>query len=106
MLRQLLPSMLTPEGPEVQWTTMARTQYQRLFKSIGEAPKSFDDAGGPAAIPEYEDEKKVLPKEPEENDELQLQDEHHERHLKFVFAPDVSALTNPTPESLVRLFLL
>lgn len=88
--------MVQEGGPEVQWTTMARTQYQRLFKSVRAAPPATLD-GGPASIPEPTDENKSIPTDP-----MQVVDRHHAQPLAFVFAPDIGSLINPTPATLVR----
>lgn len=101
----LLPSLLK-EPVDVQFTTMARTNYQRLFKSIGKSETwskhSGDDQGGeagPGAIAEKEEESKiVVPK-----DSLLFED-HHSKPLKFVFSPDITSLLNPSPSSLVSFF--
>lgn len=118
-LAQLMPTMLAEGGPEVHWTSMARTNYQRLFKcasfllllplnvadalppAISKAPAPLPDKGGPSAIPEPVDETTTLPAEPEE-DVMQLMEEHRTRPLKYVFAPDISSLINPTQSTLVR----
>lgn len=98
-----MPSILEP-SPEIQWTTMAPTSYHRLFKSISEAPAPQKDEGGPAAIAQDEDENATV-KEVEE-DCLKMHEEHLSRPLKFVFAPEIGALVNPTPSSLVCDLLL
>ncbi|KAK4703582.1 hypothetical protein P7C70_g2635, partial [Phenoliferia sp. Uapishka_3] len=91
----ILPTMIQPGGPYVQWTTMARTQYSRLFKSVStNSPSSTFDTGGPSAIPENLDEHTSLPQTP------QIQSQHLEVPLAFVFSPDIGQLINPTPESL------
>ncbi|KAM0793196.1 hypothetical protein ACM66B_000666 [Microbotryomycetes sp. NB124-2] len=94
----LMPAICVEGGPEIEWCTVARNQYGRLFKSIAEAPPTKDD-GGPAAIPQDEDETRVVPSEPEDNTALKMHDEHFERPLKFVFSPDIGGLVNPTPSS-------
>lgn len=89
----LVPEM-KEENVEVEFTTMARTSYQRLFKSTTKAPA---DNGGPAAIPESEDG------EAKEDDNIfQLRDEHHAIPLSFAFAPDISSIIDPHPASLVQ----
>lgn len=89
---KLVPEM-KEENVEVEFTTMARTSYQRLFKSTTKAPA---DNGGPAAIPESEDG------EAKEDDNIfQLRDEHHAIPLSFAFAPDISSIIDPHPASLV-----
>lgn len=97
----LLPSLLK-EPVDVQFTTMARTNYQRLFKSIGknESVNKGNEAG-PGAIPEKEEESKIVIPE----DSLLFED-HHTKPLKFVFSPDITSLLNPSPSSLVSLFQL
>lgn len=103
-ISQLMPSILS--DVEIQWTTMATTSYQRLFKSISKAPTPAKDTGGPAAIPQDEDESAVVKPENDEEDCLKLHDEHMSRPLRFVFAPEIGALVNPTPASLVRRLML
>ncbi|KAM0756167.1 sure-like protein [Meredithblackwellia eburnea MCA 4105] len=104
----ILPSVLAPGGPEIQWTTMARTQYQRLFKSIAKAPEAKpafsgdgEDDGGPAAIPENPDETVRVPQD-KEGDCVRFRDEHNTRPLKFIFSPDIGPLVNPNENSLVE----
>ncbi|KAK4058077.1 hypothetical protein OIO90_000816 [Microbotryomycetes sp. JL221] len=96
----LMPAITVQGGPEIQWTAMARNKYGRLFKSISEAPQQAPakDEGGPAAIPQDEDETHVLPRE-DESSELRMHDEHFEKPLSFVFSPDIGGLINPTPSS-------
>jgi hypothetical protein len=94
---QLLPSLNQPGGPEVRWTTMARTAYGRLFKAV-DHPSS--DEGGPATIPEPTDEA-VKPTAPKEDGPAQLEAAHQTRPLRFAFAPDIRALVDPSPASLV-----
>lgn len=77
---------------------MARTNYQRLFKSVSKAP-SLKDVGGPSAIPETVAETKVV-ETTADVPELAL--EHATRPLKYVFSPDIGSLINPSPSTLVR----
>lgn len=79
---------------------MATTSYQRLFKSISGTPATTatKDAGGPAAIPQSEDGMATVEST---EDVLSLQEEHFSAPLKFVFAPEIGALVNPTPSTLV-----
>lgn len=83
---------------------MARTNYQRLFKSVPSKTTSIppEDKGGPSAIPEKEDEtKEVAPRDPNSL----LTEEHHEKPLKFMFSPDIGSLLNPSASTLVGFFL-
>lgn len=81
---------------------MSKTQYARLFKSIAAAPAPPTvDAAGPSAIPENIDEKVVLAGEATETNGLGVVEEHNRRPLKFIFAPDITSLINPTTASLV-----
>ncbi|ORY86724.1 survival protein sure-like phosphatase/nucleotidase [Leucosporidium creatinivorum] len=93
----LMPSILDP-SPEVQWTTMALTSYERLFKSISEAPGPHEDEGGPSALPLGANGSAEV-KEGDE-DRLKIHVDHLTRPLKFVFEPDLTALLNPPASSL------
>lgn len=97
-----MPTMIQPGGPEVHWTHMARTNYQRLFKSVSKAP-SLTDVGGPSAIPETVSETKVTDVTA---DIPELASEHATRPLKYVFSPDIGSLINPSPSTLVRHYSL
>lgn len=78
---------------------MARTAYGRLFKAIDQ-PKT--DEGGPAAIPESTDETdKSQASGEKENGPAQLEAAHQSTPLRFAFAPDIRALVDPSPASLV-----
>lgn len=78
---------------------MARTSYGRLFKAIDQ-PKS--DEGGPAAIPEPTDETIKAPAAATKEDGLaKLEAAHRSTPLRFAFAPDIRALVDPSPASLV-----
>jgi hypothetical protein len=105
---------------------MARTGYASLFQphiggvvpSIGSGepePTAVIGDGGPAAVPEGhgEDEeveeggarKKQKMEEGEEEEgkkSVVVREEHNDKGLLFKFAPDLQALVNPDPESLVR----
>lgn len=82
---------------------MAKTGYERLFKSVSKASTAggVKDAGGPAAIPQPVDGSDEAAKV---DDSLRLVDEHHSQPLRFVFAPDLSSLVEPVPSSLVSTF--
>ena len=94
---QLLPTLTQAGGPEVRWTTMARTAYGRLFKAI-DRPET--DKGGPAAIPESTGEP-AAPQPTTQDGPAQLEAVHQSIPLRFAFAPDIRALVDPSPASLV-----
>ncbi|KAI5480873.1 tubulin-tyrosine ligase [Pseudohyphozyma bogoriensis] len=87
----LLPTMLSEEGPKVEWTTMARTGYNRLFKSVAEKPAAGGtvDKGGPAAVPE---DANVKHDEEDSKTCLEIMEEHQTAPLKFIFKPDLESL--------------
>ncbi|SCV68456.1 BQ2448_577 [Microbotryum intermedium] len=107
----LMPSIISKEGPTVYWTEMAKTKYQRLFKSTSKIPAPVikdktHDEGGPAAIPadkssvdQGKDQRAVEGQEAGA-EALRMVDSHYQAPLKFVFAPDLGPLVNPTPASL------
>ena len=102
---QLQPEIMDPAGATVEWTTLSRTQYGRLFKSISKPPPPVVDPAGPAAIPESIDENARLPEQSEgekDAEEMRVIASHETAPLKFAFAPDIAALINPTSNSLVR----
>lgn len=95
-----MPAILAEEGPEIQWTEMAKTQYHRLFRPTEKAsPGSNVDAGGPAAVPLSPDEETRQG----DQDSLKLHDVHQNMPLSFKFAPDITHLVNPAPEAIVSL---
>lgn len=99
----LLPEINKPGGPDIQWTTMARTAYGRLFKSISAAPVEQTDEGGPAAIPEIKDES-IMPVDAAEGEAAppaKVAVAHRKAPLLFSFSPDISALVDPSPASMV-----
>ena len=102
---QLQPEIMSPGGATVEWTTLSRTQYGRLFKSISRPPPPTIDPAGPAAIPESIDENVRLPEQSEQEknaEEFRVIESHETAPLEFAFAPDIASLINPTAGSLVR----
>lgn len=96
----LQPELLEEGGARVEFTTMARTYYGRLFKSTSKAgPLSPIPAAGPGALPEGQEDEMV---EVEEIDRSALREEHLTKPLSFVFAPDIGSLINPSPAAMVR----
>lgn len=101
----LQPELLQEGGTKVEFTTMARTQYGRLFRSSTTAkPLSLTsiEAAGPAAILDSVGgtlavEKEVLG----EGEKSQLMLEHLTKPLSFIFAPDIGSLINPSAASMV-----
>lgn len=110
--------MLHPtEFAEVQWTTMARTEYQRLFKSVStsrapspEVPMALTSEvgpGGPSSIPEPVVEPTTGASEKHNSVQkvdakIELQKEHLGKAMVFKFSPDIGSLINPLPSTLVR----
>lgn len=92
----LMPEINKNGGPEVRWTTMARTAYGRLFLPIEQPEEEVDD-GGPATIAEPTDET-IRPKGESRIDPKAVQ---RTTPLRFKFAPDIGPLVDPSPASLV-----
>lgn len=113
--------MLHPtDFAEVQWTTMARTEYQRLFKSVSssrapspEVPMALTSEvgpGGPSSIPEPVVEPPIGATAKHASGEkieanIELQTEHLSKAMVFKFSPDIGSLINPLPSTLVSLLL-
>lgn len=97
-----MPAILADGGPEIQWTEMAKTQYHRLFKSTAKASTEPKDAGGPAAVPLDKGEETSGGQAADDEDALKLHDEHLSTPLSFKFAPDISHLVTPSPESIAE----
>lgn len=96
----LVPEIVQESNCVVSWTTMARTNYGRLFKSSEKAVKV--DPAGPAAIVEERDETVQV----KVAEDLEVIVEHRSKPLSFVFAPDVSSLINPSGDTIVRRIVL
>lgn len=105
---QLLPEIVS--APEVRWTSMARTNYGRLFKSTPHPDSAASqNKGGPAAVAEPQSAAaSASPSSAADGGNAQgsellgVKDEHKSEKLHFVFAPDIGALVNPKMEDLVR----
>ncbi|KAI5475502.1 tubulin-tyrosine ligase [Pseudohyphozyma bogoriensis] len=85
----LLPSMLQEGGPKVQWTTMAKTGYSRLFKSVTSAQGVDAEAAA--------EELATNPIRNVKDTRLGVKDEHHSVPLKFAFMPDGLSFRKPAP---------
>ncbi|GAA5849970.1 hypothetical protein JCM8547_000967 [Rhodosporidiobolus lusitaniae] len=108
----LLPNIVS--SPSVRWTTMAKTGYGALFKSKspsefaefapGDTSTPTPNKGGPAAVPEPEKPTKEQerPSEAVLEKGVGVKEEHKSQKLSFKFAPDLTALVNPDPNSLVE----
>ena len=88
----LLPELATA-APAVQWTTMARTRYGRLFAPLGQSspPPEAEQKAGPGIVKDTH----TYP--------IAEQDEAVPKHaLRFRFKPDISGLLKcamPSPSS-------
>ncbi|SCZ90402.1 BZ3500_MvSof-1268-A1-R1_Chr1-3g01966 [Microbotryum saponariae] len=102
----LMPSIISKGGPTVYWTEMAKTKYQRLFKSTAKIPAPVVKDGGPAAVPadkssvEQGKEQEAAEGQASGAEALRMVDSHYQAPLRFVFAPDIGPLVNPSPASL------
>ncbi|GAA5995009.1 5'/3'-nucleotidase SurE [Rhodotorula paludigena] len=104
----LLPEIVS--APEVRWTSMARTNYGRLFKSTPHPDSAASqNKGGPAAVAEPQDAAAAASSssaaeagDAQGSELLGVKDEHKSEKLHFVFAPDISALVSPKMEDLVE----
>jgi tubulin--tyrosine ligase len=97
----LQPEILQEGGASVEFTTMARTNYGRLFKSTTTSTgiTSPIPAAGPGVLLDLSE---TTPVEVEEIDKSQLVEEHLTKPLSFIFAPDIGSLINPSPASMVN----
>ncbi|SGY34572.1 BQ5605_C002g01654 [Microbotryum silenes-dioicae] len=93
---------------DVYSVNMAKTKYQRLFKSTAKIPAPVVKDGGPAAIPadnmssvEQGKEQEATEGQASGAEALRMVDSHYQAPLRFVFAPDIGPLINPSPASLV-----